>query len=349
MQQYLKIVGNGQRTARDLSYEEAKAACTLIMEGQASLPQVTAFMAVLRVKEESAVELTAFTRVARLYSQQLETVSPHSLDICVPYDGRSKTPMLIVPGAIIAATCGAFIAMHGRLGQTTPPKFGVGVGDVLAQLGVPVNLPLQQAGEMLNQTGLAFCASAHFAPRLEQFNQIRLDYGMRSFLNTVEKLLNPFAARNALVGIFHYPVMRRVSEATSQLGYSRTLSVQGSEGSAEVLPNRHTPVMEYTSTSGQITEWKVDPHEYGWWESVPAEMSPVTTLEQAKLTAQILDPSADVPAYYRHGAALTAALMLVGAGVVPTLADGLAKAQTALTSGDAGQRLKMMREDKYHA
>ena len=45
MQHYLKIVGNGRRTARDLTSEEAEAACTLIMEGQASLAQVAAFMA----------------------------------------------------------------------------------------------------------------------------------------------------------------------------------------------------------------------------------------------------------------------------------------------------------------
>ena len=42
MQQYLKIVGNGRRTARDLTPEEAEAACTLMMEGRASLPQVAA-------------------------------------------------------------------------------------------------------------------------------------------------------------------------------------------------------------------------------------------------------------------------------------------------------------------
>src|SRR5262245_60902457 len=138
MQEFLKIVGNGRRTARDLTQEEAEAACTLIMERKASLPQVAAFMAALRIKEESAVELAAFTRVVRAYTQHLPTApesNSYSIDICVPYDGRSKTPLLLVAGAIIAGAGGAYVGLHGRVGQTTPPKFGLGVGDVLAALG----------------------------------------------------------------------------------------------------------------------------------------------------------------------------------------------------------------------
>ena len=175
MQQYLKIVGNGQRTARDLTCEEAEASCTLIMDGRASLPQVAAFMAALRIKEESAIELTAFTRVARRYSLHLPSTHLNGIDICVPYDGRSKTSILLVASTIIAAACGAYVGLHGRIGQTTPPKFGLGVGDVLAALGVPVNLSLEAAGEMLHDVHFAFVASAQFALHLEQFNQVRLD------------------------------------------------------------------------------------------------------------------------------------------------------------------------------
>src|SRR5688572_29122556 len=116
------------------------------MEGQASLPQVAAFMAALRIKEESVEELTACTRVIRRYCQHLPCVHPHLIDICVPYDGRTKTALLLAASAITAASCGAYVGLHGRTGQTTPPKFGIGVGDIFNALDIPVHLSLEAAG-----------------------------------------------------------------------------------------------------------------------------------------------------------------------------------------------------------
>jgi anthranilate phosphoribosyltransferase len=349
MQEYLKIVGNGRRTMRDLTSEEAEAACTLIMTGQASLSQVAAFMSALRIKEESALELTTFTRVVRRYTQQLNSAPAYAIDICVPYDGRSKMPVLLVAASMIAAACGASVGLHGRTGQTTPPKFGVGVGDVLAALGVPVDLSLAAAGEMLARNGLAYVASAQFAPHLETFSQVRLDFGMRSFFNTVEKLLNPFNAPTALVGIFHYPVMQRVLESVRQLDYVRGLAVQGPEGSIEALPSRRTPILEFTPGDALLAEWAVDPQTWNWWETAPTEMPALTADAQARLTVDILDPAAGAPAYYQHGAAMTAALMLYSAGLAKTLSDGLQQAQDALRSGTANSRLQLVQEETYHA
>src|SRR5690348_9286383 len=112
MQQYLKIVGNGQRTARDLTAAEAETAFTLIMERQASLPQVAAFMTAQRIKEESAEELAVFTQVLRRYCHTTSPGIPHLVDICVPYDGRSKHFSLIPAAALIAASAGARVVLH---------------------------------------------------------------------------------------------------------------------------------------------------------------------------------------------------------------------------------------------
>lgn len=348
MQEYLKIVGNGRRTARDLTNEEAEFACTLMMDGRASLLQVAAFMAALRIKEESAIELTAFTRVIHRYSLHLPLQHPHGIDICIPYDGRSKTSILLVASAIIAGACGAYIGLHGRVGQAVPPKFGLGIGDVLAALGIPVDLPLATAGEMLNNTHLAFVSAVHFAPQLEAFNQVRVDYGMRSFLNTVEKLLNPFGMPTAVVGIFHYPVMERVLETVQQMGYERGLAVQGSEGSIEALTSRRTPILEFNQNSFGLQEWFIDPHAFGWWESA-SDHTPLTAENQAALTLQILDPSSNVVPYYRQSVALTAGLMLYSAGKAVTLAEGVDQAQAALTSGAAQQQLMNLKKEAHYA
>jgi anthranilate phosphoribosyltransferase len=349
MQQFLKIVGNGQRTMRDLTLTEAQDAMELIMQGRANEVQMAAFMASLRIKEESADELLAFTQVTRRYSQQARVSLPHSIDLCVPYNGRTRTPLFQVASAIIAATCGAHVALHGRIGQNTPPKFGVGAGDVLKELGVPVDLPLDVASDMLRETHIAFVGIEQFAPRLEALHQMRLDYGMRSFFNTVEKLLNPFNAATAIIGNFHYPVMQRVSEIIQKLGYARGLTVQGQEGAIDVVMTRRTPIIEFEQRAPTLREWTIDPNHFGWGDNTHEESSVITPQNQAALTHQLLNPTLSVSLTYRRNMLLTAAMMLYAAGLVTTLQKGLTQAQNALGSGRAQQHLEYLQKEVHHA
>jgi len=345
MQTYLKMVGNGQRTMRDLTSEEAEAAMEMVMDGRASAVQVAALMAALRIKEESSDELAAFTRVLRRYSTRLELDHPHLVDICVPYDGRSKSPVLIPAAAFIAASCGVKVALHGRPGQTTSPKFGVGVGDVLAALHVPVNLSLDEAARLLmhESIGVGFVASEQFAPRLEVFNPIRIDYGMRSFFNTIEKLVNPFGAPAAIVGVFHAPVLPRVANTMQRQGYMRGIAVQGSEGSIEVLTSRKTPILTFDDPAGDPAELTLDPASFGWWER-GEDMSNLTNRANADLNIQLLDPAnADASPIYRRAALMTAALMLLAARKADTFEAALVTVQDALASGDPFARLERLR------
>lgn len=349
MQQFLKIVGNGQRTMRDLTPDEARDAMELIMQGRANEVQMAAFMAALRIKEESAEELLAFTQVVRRYSQQASVRLPHSIDLCVPYNGRTRTPIYQIASAVIAATCGAYVGLHGRIGQNTPPKFGVGVGDVLKALGVSVDLPLDAAAAMVQDLHFAFVEPSQFAPRLEDFNKLRLDYGMRSFFNTVEKLLNPFNAATAIIGFFHYPVMQRGAETIKHLDYTRGLAVQGQEGAIDVVIHRRTPIIEYEQQAATLREWTIDPHNFGWWDGNREDPTEITAENQAALTLQLLEPTLCVPLSYRRNTLLTAALMLYGAGLVTTLPQGLTQAQNALASGRALQHLQTLQKEAHHA
>lgn len=340
MQRFLKIVGNGRKTARDLTTVEAEEAFEMVLSGHASQAQTAAFMAALRIKEESADELTVFTRILRRYCQRIEHVQPDLVDICVPYDGRSKTPLLIPASALIAAAAGAKIGLHGRLGQTLPPKFGVGIGDVLRCLGVAVDCTLDEAEKVLSEVGVAFVVSEKFAPCLSSFDQIRLDYGMRSFFNTIEKLVNPFNAGVGMVGVFHQPVMRRVAQAIQAQGYARGLVVQGPEGSVEVLTSRRNPIVEFQGDAA-LTEWNVDPASFGWWERIDETRSfdPKTN---ADLTVQLLHPTQATP--YQRSALITAALILYASGKAATFEAGQAMAQQSLHTGAALERLKLWRE-----
>lgn len=340
MQRFLKIVGNGRKTARDFTVEEAQEAFEMVMNGQASLAQTVVLMSALRIKEESADELAVSARILRRYCERLPQPQPHLVDVCVPYDGRLKWPILIPAGALIAATAGAKIGLHGRLGQVLPPKFGVGIGDVLQCLGVAVDSSLQDAAEMLERVGVAFVVSEKFAPCLTRFDQIRLDFGMRSFFNTIEKLINPFNAETAMVGVFHQPVMRRVAQAAQSQGYARGLVVQGPEGSVEAFTSRRNPVVEFQGDA-PLVEWTVDPASLGWWSRIE-EPNQFTPQVNADLTVELLNPQTANP--YQRSALLTAALMIYASGKAATFETALGMAQENLESGAALERLKLWRD-----
>ena len=290
MQQFIKIAGNGRKTARDMSHAEASEAMSMLMEGQASMAQAATFMAVLRIKEETGTELAAFATTLRRYCQTIEVERERLVDICLPYDGRSKELSLTPVAACIAAGAGAAVALHGRLGFTTPPKFGLGIGDTLAELGAPVHQTLAQGARLLEQPelGLAFVSTDRFAPRLEEFNKVREEYGLRSFFNSVEKLLNPFGASTAVVGVFHGPVLPRVAVALQAQGYRRGLAVHGPEGSLDVLPSRVTKIVEFGGSVEsretaqslaaenpcgvmKLQTWTLDPAEFGWRRQTPSQ------------------------------------------------------------------------------
>jgi anthranilate phosphoribosyltransferase len=340
MQRYLKIVGNGQRTARDLTPDEAEAALTLIMDGEASLPQVAAFMAALRIKEESIEELAIFAKVLRRYCQTTIVESPYLVDICVPYDGRMKHLSVIPAAALIAASAGAKVALHGRIGQNTPPKFGVGVGDILGVLGVPVKHSVSEAAALLSDDtiGVAYIDVTQFAPALERFASVRFDYGMRSYFNTIEKLINPFGAPNVIVGVFHAPVLERVAKAAQALGYQRGVAVQGSEGAIDILPSRRTPIIEF-GASGTFESLTIDPDTYGWSDRSDAPSVAVTVETNAELTRNLLRPT-DAPLNNLQKAMLlTAALIVYASGRQPTFGDAVKAVQAIYGSDEIVQRL----------
>jgi len=341
MQPFLKIVGNGQRTARDLTPDEAEKAIRFILDGRASQAQVGAFMAALRIKEESVEELTTFARVLRESAERIERHDARLLDIGVPYDGRTRAPSLIPAAAFIAAEAGTRIALHGRPGPSTSPKFGVGVGDILAQLSITITGTLSEAATSLDGYGVAFVASERFASRLEAFNTIRLDYGMRSFFNTIEKLVNPFGAQAGLMGVFHSPVLPRMAETMQALGYRRGIAVQGPEGAIDVLSSRRTNVIQFSEAAPTPFQWTIDPADYGWWEKVE-DVRGYSAQENAQLTLQLLDPDNNDPslAHFRHGALLTAALMILTVELAPDFPNALDLAKEALQNGGALARLE---------
>src|SRR3981081_1700236 len=118
-----------------LSEAEASAGQEYILSGGATPPQIAGFVVALRMKGESADELTGLARTARALATPINA-GEGLLDTCGTGGDGTGTFNISTLAAVVAASCGARVAKHGNRAASSL----CGSADVLEQLGVKIDL-----------------------------------------------------------------------------------------------------------------------------------------------------------------------------------------------------------------
>src|SRR2546428_14173044 len=106
MQEFIAKVGKGQKASKDLTWDEAKQAMRLLIEGKATPAQVGGFLLAMRIKMESVAELAAFTAAAREYVPALDIARRLHMGDLPTYARKQATLHASVGAAIVAAAGG---------------------------------------------------------------------------------------------------------------------------------------------------------------------------------------------------------------------------------------------------
>jgi anthranilate phosphoribosyltransferase len=329
---YIKAIGRGEKLQRDLTVAEACAAMHLILNGEATPAQIGAFLITQRVKGEHADEIIGFTQAARSHCQQITPKVSGLIDLGVPYDGKSKTLQLAPAIALLTAATGQPVVFHGDRG--VPTKCGVGPVELLLALGIDPNLSTDRVERQVEELGIGFLYAPQFAPEWHALLPIRQQFGLRTALNTVEKLLNPANAALSVSGFFHMNYMENISGIGGHVAESVWM-IQGPEGSIECPPGRATRVLPATSgpESGQELII-IDSVALGFVNEGEIK-APGDAAYHAAVTRQVL---ANQPSAARDTAVITTALLLLLNKRVASLLAGVELASETLASG-AAQRL----------
>lgn len=328
---FIKAVGRGEKLKRDLTYDEAMDAMRLILQGRAAEAQIGAFLIAQRVKGEAVDEVLGFRDVVR--QEFIYPIAPRVqglLDLGTPYDGKSKTAQLTPAIAIVLAEAGVPVVLHGDEG--IPTKEGVTPSLVLHALGVNSRLNGKDVTGMIEKTGFGFLHAAHFMPAWHNLTPIRRLFGLRTVLNTVEKLFNPANAPYQISGFFHANYIKRIR--STQSGQQASWIVQGEEGSIEMRAGRRTPIYGVRAEDDLI----LDTHQLGLPPQEREPIPPDISLH-AQLNASVL---AGQPSPAANQVILTAGAILMLLGAASELADGVRRGQKILTSGAAQKRLELI-------
>ncbi|PYI52889.1 anthranilate phosphoribosyltransferase [Paenibacillus flagellatus] len=322
----LKEVARGKRGARDLSYEEGLEAAESIWGLTATPAQIGAFFIAERIKMESVDELEAFVTVCRRYAHR-ESVQ-EGLDCAGPYDGRKSSFFATYATAFLLAAAGLPVTLHGT--ASLPPKWGTTLHDVLAASGIDAGkLSRDRSIRIARETGVLYVPAEQWCPPLARLRPIREELGMRTVLNTAEKLADYAHSPYLAFGVYHNTVFDRLARLLVKLGYRKALIVQGPEGSEDLFIDR--PTRTYTVENGEFALHVIDPESYGL--DAPLPETDWTPAEQVRTTEAVLRGESDA-AFYNQ-VLLNGAVRLRLAERAKSVEEALYACKSLLDNGDA--------------
>ena len=307
-----------------------------VMRGEATAAQIAALLIGLRVKGETADEVTGAARALRAAMVRLPTGAVDELvDTCGTGGGAVPTFNISTAAALLAAGAGVRIAKHGNRSFTTQS----GSADVLEQLGITLDAPLELMARALDEAGIAFMFAPAMHPAMRHVGPVRRELGIPTVMNVVGPLANPAGAARQVVGVAERGRMPLLAGALAALGARHAIVVHGAPGMDEISPVGPTFVAEVRG--GAVTEWTIDPADYGFSGFAASDLAGGSPAENAQLIVAVLEG--------RGHPAATAAVILNAAGalfVAPgssTFAECVSTATAALADGAGRAALERMR------
>jgi anthranilate phosphoribosyltransferase len=315
---------------RDLS---AMHMCELmhgILGGACGELETAALLVALHSKGETADELAAAAAVLREYSVPLAAGRADVLDTCGTGGDGSSTFNISTATALVAAGAGVPVVKHGNRAISSRS----GSADVLAALGVRVELDATAARRCLERTGMTFCLAPHFHPRMGHVGAVRRRLGVRTLFNCIGPLANPAGAAYQLLGVGREEWLDRLAAALARLGTRRALLVCGRDGLDEVSLCGPTLVREVVGGEVTVHEWT--PEDFGLAPCRLDELRVEGPEESAAVIRAVLGGT-EGPA--RRMVLANAAAALLAAEKVGALREGVARAAESITDGHAARVL----------
>lgn len=329
---YIQKVINHQ----NLSIEEAEAAMGIIMDGQATDAQIGSYLTALRMKGETVEEITGSARSMREHAAPvpLKSKSETLLDIVGTGGDGAHTFNISTAAAFLIAGAGRTVAKHGNRAASSK----CGSADVLAELGVNLDLTPEQVGVCIDELGIGFLFAPKFHPAMKHAIGPRRQMGQRTIFNILGPLTNPAGATHQLIGVFDPDLTQPMAEVLGELGGKAALVVHGHGGLDELTtdgPNRVSHLKD-----GRVKTYELDASDFGLRRATLDDLRGGDPEINARMMRDILTGKDDSP---------RKDVVLFNAAAALATEDGdfssaLSEVQQALENGEALNKLDQLIE-----
>jgi len=329
---YLAKVINRQ----DLSAAEAEGAMNIIMTGQATPAQIGAYLIALRMKGETVAEITGSARAMRANAVPVPLAEkPVPLyDIVGTGGDGAHTFNISTAAAFIIAGTGRKVAKHGNRAASSQ----CGSADVLAALGLNLDLTPAQVARAIEEIGIGFLFAPKFHPAMRHAVGPRKELGQRTIFNLLGPLTNPAGADVQLVGVYSSDLLEPLANVLKDLGVRSALVIHGFGGIDELSPCGPNQVSHLRN--GKVENYVLDPAELWLKPAAVEDLRGGTPDDNARIMNELMDGR--LPGAIRDAVLLnTAAILAAESG---DFRQGLEEARESLDSGAARRKLQELVE-----
>jgi anthranilate phosphoribosyltransferase len=316
-------------TGASLSREEAARAFDRMMSGEATPSQMGGLLMALRVRGETVDEITG--AVSAMRAKMLAVDAPaNAVDVVGTGGDASGSYNISTCAAFIVAGAGIPVAKHGNRALSSKS----GAADVLASLGVKIDLAPGDVGRCIREAGIGFMFAPAHHPAMKNVGPTRVELGTRTIFNLLGPLSNPANVKRQLVGVFSRQWIEPLAQVLKNLGSESVWVVHGSDGLDEITTSGPTYIAELSG--GRIRTFEIGPQDV-CLKPVKSESLRGADADANAAALKAVLENVDGP--YRDVAAMNAGAALVIAGAAKDIKEGVALALKSLESGAARARL----------
>ena len=317
-------------TGASLTREEASVAFDLMMSGEATPSQMGGLLMALRVRGETVDEITG--AVSAMRSKMLRVKAPaDAVDVVGTGGDGSGSVNVSTCASFIVAGAGVPVAKHGNRALSSRS----GAADVLAALGVRIDLSPDQVGRCVQQAGIGFMFAPAHHPAMKNVGPTRVELATRTIFNLLGPLSNPAGVKRQMVGVFSRHWVQPLAQVLKNLGSEQVWVVHGSDGLDEITLTG--PSFVASLENGTVRTFEVTPEDAGLTRVGGEALKGGDADANAVALQSVLN---GLPSAYRDVALLNAAAALIVAGRARDLKEGVAIGTKSLDGGAAAAKLK---------
>lgn len=322
---------------RDLTVAQSAAAMAEILAGNASDARIAAFIVALRIKGETVEEVNGMVD-AMLDASELLALNLDAVDIVGT--GGSSTRRLhalnvSTMASFVIAGAGVPVCKHGnRRASSTSGSF-----DLLEALGVEIELTGSAVARCVREAGIGFAFARAFHPAMRFAGPVRSELGIPTVFNVLGPLAHPSKIDRQIIGVGERRTLGLTSGVLASRGLPRALVVHGSDGLDEITLTGTTAVHEVRD--GELTEWELDPRDYGLALRSVEELRGGDPLRNAEIAKSVF---AGEPSAARDIVVLNAGAGIYVGGAVDSIEEGVEMAVASIDEGRAAAALERLVE-----
>lgn len=309
----------------NLSVDEISFFLNEFIAGNINEYQMTAFLVALRIKGETADEITGLIRGMREHMISFPE-HPEAFDTCGTGGDATGTFNISTSVAFVIAGAGVPVIKHGNKAASSL----CGSADVLSALGVNIMLTPEEAKQVFEEVGMVFLFAPLYHPVMKKIIPIRKALGTRTVFNYLGPFLNPARVKRQIVGVPNLDIAKILAQVATQLSYDHLLLVTGNSNMDEI--DTTGPSTVYDIQGNVIVTETIEPQKLGFKKVSLSDIKGGEAFENATIIRSILNGEKGAK---RDIVILNSAYALHIAGKVTDIKKGIVMAEESIDKKSA--------------